>query len=275
MIDLTKYSQNLVESGGMFFTEKESEVSYPESGNDDFYQIEENSFWFRHRNNCIIESVKRHNKNKIFFDVGGGNGFVAKGLQENGFETVLLEPGLQGCLNAKKREIETVICSTFENADFQKGSIENVGVFDVVEHIENDVEFLKEIYSFLEKDGLIYITVPAYNFLWSNDDKYAGHYRRYTVKELENKLKGIGYSIEYSTYIFSILVIPVFFFRTLPSLFNPKKKEKKMDDNKDDHTVKTGIVEKLINKVWQMELKRIKTGRKNRFGGSCFVIAKK
>jgi len=193
MIDYKNYSNDLFFKEGILFSTKESKVSYPESGNEVCFQIEENSFWFKHRNNCIIESVKKHNKNTVFFDIGGGNGYVTKGLQENGFNTILVEPGLAGCLNAKKRNLDNVICSTLENANFQKESIENIGPFDVVEHIENDVEFLKSIHSFLEKDGLLYITVPAYNFLWSKDDISAGHYRRYTLKSIEKKLKEIGF----------------------------------------------------------------------------------
>ena len=48
-----KYSDRLYENNGIYFSEKRTEVSYPEEGNKDFFEIEENSFWFNHRNNCI------------------------------------------------------------------------------------------------------------------------------------------------------------------------------------------------------------------------------
>ena len=41
-------------------------------------QLEEDSFWFNHRNNIIANAVKKHSKGNVFFDIGGGNGFVAK-----------------------------------------------------------------------------------------------------------------------------------------------------------------------------------------------------
>ena len=44
--------------------------------------------------------------NNVYFDVGGGNGFVAKGLEEKGISTVLIEPGIQGCINAKNRGLK-------------------------------------------------------------------------------------------------------------------------------------------------------------------------
>src|SRR5882762_915370 len=98
------------------FSKKISKISYPETGNENCFQIEENSFWFNHRNNCVREAVLRYSPNSIFFDIGGGNGFVARELENKGISTVLVEPGIQGCLNAKKRNLKNLICSTLENA---------------------------------------------------------------------------------------------------------------------------------------------------------------
>ena len=68
-------------------------------------ELEDFSFWFKHRSNRIIELVKKLSVNEIFFDVGGGNGFVSLGLQQGGINVALLEPGVSGVINAKKKEI--------------------------------------------------------------------------------------------------------------------------------------------------------------------------
>jgi hypothetical protein len=67
-------------------------------GNEACYQIEESSFWFKHRNACIEAAVKCHppRSGGPIFDVGGGNGFVARGLMRAGFETVFLNLLLSG-----------------------------------------------------------------------------------------------------------------------------------------------------------------------------------
>ena len=67
---------------------------YPLEG-ENLHQIEESSFWFKHRNACIEAAVKCHppRSGGPIFDVGGGNGFVTLGLIRAGFETVLVEPG--------------------------------------------------------------------------------------------------------------------------------------------------------------------------------------
>lgn len=277
-MNLENYLNNLVERDGVFFSKKESKISYPESGNGDCFQIEENSFWFKHRNNCIVESVKKHSPESVFFDVGGGNGFVAKGLENNGIPTVLLEPGIQGCFNAKKRNLKNVVCSTLENASINQNTIPAIGLFDVVEHIEDDFAFLKTVNDFLKQDGLVFITVPAYKTLWSNDDVVAGHFRRYTLKRLENVLKRAGFSIEYSTYIFSILPIPVYFFRALPSKLNKIIKNtdsKDLSKYKTEHENKEGFIGKFLSRIWNLELGRVRNDKKIAFGGSCFVVAKK
>lgn len=275
MIKIEDYTQDLVEKDGIYFAKQESEISYPESGNQDCFQLEEDSFWFKHRNNCIAEAIKKHCPNTVFFDIGGGNGFVSKALQDNNIESVLVEPGIQGCLNAKKRNLKTIICSTLENASFKNDTIGSIGLFDVVEHIENDVDFLKSIHYYLEKNGYVFITVPAFNALWSNEDVDAGHYRRYTTESLEKKLRSVGFEIVQSTYIFSILPIPVFFFRTLPSKLGLNKKSNEISKHKKEHKTKTGFVNNILNKIWSSEINRIKNGKRIPVGGSCFIVAMK
>ena len=271
---INQYTKNLSEKEGIFFSKNKSEVSYPEEGNEVCFQIEENSFWFSHRNNCIIESFQKYCPERVFFDIGGGNGYVAKGLQDIGVNTVLLEPGLTGCQNAKKRGLKNIICSTLENAEFGKCSIPSIGLFDVVEHIEDDLTFLTSIHDYLEEGGYVFITVPAHNFLWSQEDIVAGHYRRYTLRQISEKLKKVGFTIVSSTYFFSVLPIPIFLSRSIPFLVRWKKKGSDKDRAIRNHSKKS-FSEKILNSIWSSEIKRIKLGKKIPFGGSCLVVAQK
>ena len=56
---------------------------------------------------------------------------------------------------------------------------------DVVEHIKNDKQIIKNFYDFLKKDGHILITVPAFNFLFSNKDIALKHFRRYRKSNIK------------------------------------------------------------------------------------------
>lgn len=75
------------------------------------------------------------------FDIGGGNGFVALGIKNAGREVVLVEPGPEGVRNARVRGLTTIICSTLEDAGFLKHTIPAIGIFDVLEHVEDDTAF--------------------------------------------------------------------------------------------------------------------------------------
>lgn len=276
MLNLEKYTIGFIEKEGILFSKGKSTISYPENRNELCYHIEDSSFWFTHRNNCIITAIKKlHCPDDIFFDIGGGNGFVTKGLEENGIQTILVEPDFTACLNAKKRNLKNIICSDLINAHFNNGNIYAIGLFDVIEHIENDIEFLKHIHSILQKNGHVYITVPAFNILWSNKDFNFIHYRRYTIKELARNLKNTGFTIEYSTYLFSFLFIPIFLFRAIPNLLRFNKKTYNFEKHKNEHKRRKGIIGKFIEKICEFELNRIKSGKKILIGSTCFVIGTK
>lgn len=249
-------------------------ISYPEDGNELCAEIEDHSFWFKHRNNVIIEGLKNYPvPNGAFFDVGGGNGYVSKGLIEAGIDCLLIEPGMKGAARAVERGVKNVICATLESAGLEKHSISGVGLFDVVEHIEDDKGFLENIRSFMQPQGRVYITVPAYNFLWSNEDVYAGHFRRYTLSSISDVLAKAGFSIEYATYFFSFLPPGIFLLRSLPSLLGKKQRASVEESRKQHQTDKSGG-NGILNKLLEAEIKRIRAKKVIPFGGSCFVVAK-
>lgn len=269
------YFSGLIQKDGIYFSKGDVQISYPDEGNQGCYQLEDNSFWFRHRASCIIEAVKKFHIQNYFFDIGGGNGFVSKALTDVGVLTVLLEPGLSGCINAKERGLNNIICGTLESANFPEASIQSIGLFDVLEHIEEDHSFLTKVHFSLKQNGVLFLTVPAFKFLWSEEDDFAKHFRRYTLSELEEKLKKLGFSIKYSTYIFSVIPFPVFLFRTFPYLLGFKKRQLNMKQHSNDHRERNGILSRLLDKIWKFEVNYVKRGIKIPFGGSCFIVAEK
>jgi 2-polyprenyl-3-methyl-5-hydroxy-6-metoxy-1,4-benzoquinol methylase len=269
-MNFQEIATNLQFSDGIWYSKTINRVSYPEDGNQNTFLVEENSFWFLHRNHCIAELVKRFSPNSCLFDIGGGNGKVSQALENEGIETVLVEPGKAGILNAKKRNIKNLICSTLEDAAFIPGSIPSIGLFDVLEHVEDDNTFLNELNRLLIPNGKIYISVPAYSLLWSNDDDLGGHYRRYNLNLLEKKLTQTGFTILYKTYIFCALPIPIFLLRSIPSRLGLSKNQIVVAEHKRIHS---GMA--ILNKVHQWELRRIQKWKTIPFGGSCLIAASK
>jgi 2-polyprenyl-3-methyl-5-hydroxy-6-metoxy-1,4-benzoquinol methylase len=273
--DLTAIADNVMQQDGIWFSKTKKEVSYPKEGSDHCFEIEDNSYWFQHRNRCIELLVKRFSPDTTFFDIGGGNGFVSTGLQKSGIETVLIEPSIDGVNNAKKRGLNNLVCSTLEDASFKLNSLAAIGVFDVVEHIEDDMTFLKQLHSYLEPNGKLYITVPAFNFLWANDDEYAGHFRRYTIAELKRKLGSLGFEINLSTYLFASLVIPIWMFRVIPSKLGFQKNLNNINKDKSEHGNNGGILTRLIKRTVEWEFERLIKKSTIPFGSSCLVVVTK
>lgn len=212
--------------------------------------------------------------NAPIFDVGGGNGFVSLGLLNEGFDVVMIEPGVNGAINAKKRGIKHVICGTTHSAKFKSRTIPAIGVFDVVEHIEDDIGFLKHLWDLLVPGGMLYVTVPAHQALWSHEDVDGGHFRRYTLSNLISRMGKSGFKVSYSSYIFTYLPLFVLFLRKIPYKLNLVRSTASSSIKK-DHSSPDGIGSKILNYLHKWERNKI-TGRKRiPFGGSCMVTAKK
>ena len=250
-----------------------SAISYPADGNDLYFEIEEFSYWFAHRNRCIIELMRQFPPAGTIYDIGGGNGFVSVGLQKAGFETVLVEVGT-GAVNAKKRGLKNVVQGTLAETGLAPGAMDAAGAFDVVEHIQDDIAFLREIHCFLRPGGRFYCAVPAEKWLWSDEDVHAGHFRRYDKKSLTLVMEQAGFEVEFISGIFSWLVGPLFLLKTL--LFRFRKGKKVMVKNieavKADHRLPAAIYA-IVGVVNKWELSRLMEKRPIPFGSSLLCVA--
>ena len=64
----------------------------------------------------------------------------------------------------------------------------------VIEHIENDVEYVRELASRVRSGGLVVITVPARQEKWTLEDDLVSHLRRYSRESLEIVMREAGLS---------------------------------------------------------------------------------
>lgn len=99
------------------------------------------------------------------------------------------------------------------------GKYDLITAFDVLEHIGDDVKFLKDVKNLLKPGGHILMTVPAYQFLWSELDIVLKHYRRYRAGEVSSKLEGAGYEVKKISYFMSFLAPLIFVYRTGRKIF--------------------------------------------------------
>lgn len=80
-------------------------------------------------------------------------------------------------------------------------SFDSVVLINVLEHMEDDGEALKNIFKVLVPGGNLLIIVPAHAALYGQMDALAGHYRRYEKASLANLLDDAGFLVEDISYI--------------------------------------------------------------------------
>jgi SAM-dependent methyltransferase len=110
----------------------------------------------------------------------------------------------------------TTIESDLESLKLPSESIQCVGLFDVIEHVENRTFLLTEVFRCLHKDGKLVITVPAFKWLWSVADNDVGHHLRYSRGTLKRELRKNGFDVQSSKYMFFSLVFPILLLRAIP-----------------------------------------------------------
>jgi SAM-dependent methyltransferase len=94
-------------------------------------------------------------------------------------------------------------------ADYDKIGYErfdSIIAINVLEHVEDDIFALQQLYKMLRSEGILIALVPCHKFLYNVIDTNVGHFRRYTKKDLELKIRKTRFSIERMFY-FNILGI--------------------------------------------------------------------
>lgn len=249
-------------------------VDYPDEANAFCFAVEDRSFWFQHRNAVIVDLVRRFPPGGFIADIGAGNGYVSRGLTQAGFETLILEPGPNGIQNARTRGLSPLVCATLQDAAFRRESLPSAAMFDVLEHIEDDIGVLRLLHDALVPNGRIYLTVPSFQTLWSSEDELAGHHRRYTISTLNARLQSAGFTPEFGTYFFAPLPFPIFLLRSIPSRLGLRKATDVTKISQELQPSEGGAV-KVLKAALDVERNLLQRGWRMPTGSSCLVIARK
>lgn len=242
-------------------------VSFPKSlytGNS----LKRDDFWSRHRASVVIDSIRSMNK-QVIWELGGGDGRVGLQLAEAEIGVISIEPVYDGCAKVAKMGLP-VFSGKLQDLNLPNYSLPAVGFFDVLEHIEDDKEFLKYVHSKLASSGLIFLTVPAHKWLFSEHDIALGHFRRYGLAKLVKLINESGFEIIRADYLFSVLVPAAILLRRIPFLLKKKRGVEFVLKNSEQVLQVSSIIDKLLKIIFRLE-------RKTRFpfGLSIFAVAKK
>jgi SAM-dependent methyltransferase len=188
--------------------------NYPSEIYSRLCRLEERHFWFRARNRIILRVFRQylaHRQRPRILEVGCGTGFVLQGLAaEKCYELIGADSHIAALRHARDRlpGIELVQLDA-QNLPYES-EIDAIGAFDVIEHIAEDESALAGFCRALRPSGIVVVTVPQHQWLWSSVDEQAGHKRRYARQDLLAKITAAGFDILHVTS-FVMTLLPVLY----------------------------------------------------------------
>jgi 2-polyprenyl-3-methyl-5-hydroxy-6-metoxy-1,4-benzoquinol methylase len=170
-----------------------------------------------------LEAIKKyisHTNNQVILDVGAGSGYFSKELlastsaKESWCIDISYPLELEENIGQKK---------IYYRKKIEESNANLILMMDVLEHIDNDLEFLKKYKDICKNGSKFIITVPAFNFLWSTHDEFLEHKRRYTIKTLSELVLKSGLTISNINYYYGILFPLVILMRLFINNISTKK----------------------------------------------------
>jgi SAM-dependent methyltransferase len=193
-----------------------------------FAALEERHWWFRGRRRlypALLEGLLERDLGRpprglAVVDVGCGAGGFLGVLQR--FGAVLgLEPDPECVAFCRERGFPRTAVASSLALPLADASQDLVCLWDVLEHVADDGAALAEARRCLKPGGHLALSVPAYPWLYSNNDRMARHYRRYTRGVLRRRLVEAGFEVRRATYV-NVLLCPAI----VPAVLLVKLKER-------------------------------------------------
>ena len=227
-------------------------------------------FWFVARQRLIVWALQRYfPEARTFCDFGCGGGGVLKAIHERCSQLKLTgaDALAQGLTRARQRAPS----AEFVQLDLRRipfdGEFDAAGIFDVLEHLDDDVAALEMLRSAIVAGGGLLITVPQHQFLWSAMDEFSHHRRRYHRRELVDKVRRAGFRIEYVTSFMTLL---------LPALLIARVGKRDPATLEPAAELRIGPgVNRVLSAICAIEFEAIRLGWSLPAGGSLLAVARR
>jgi SAM-dependent methyltransferase len=238
-----------------------------------FAELEQSHFWFIGRRRIFTHLLERelgtNGSGRTILDVGCGTGGMLEPLSRFGHVTGIdtSPEAIQVC---RERGFERVQVGSAYELPVPDGSVDVITMFDTIEHVPDDARVLAESRRAMRAGGLLFLSVPAYQFLYANNDRVAHHERRYTARQLRTRLGAAGFQPTQVTY-FNTLLFPAI----LPAVLAKKGLERVRDPG--DTTNLTHSIPAPMNRALagiMSSERRLLERRSLPFGHSIIAIAR-
>lgn len=257
--------------GILGFTSPAEGESFEAAFFDELAAVEEGSFWFRSRNRLVVWALDRFFPHATaLLEVGCGNGFVLQGLRAARPDLTLTGAELfaEGLMIARSR-LPGIALLQFDARQMPfDAEFDVIGAFDVLEHIDEDDEVLRQLRQAVQPGGGILLTVPQHPWLWSSADDYAHHKRRYTRDVLVRKVADAG---------FEVVHVTSFIVALLPLLVASRLRRRRLDASFDPTAeLQLGCVaDRALECITSAELMLTKRGLRWPVGGSLVLVGRR
>lgn len=177
-----------------------------------FAALEDKHFWFVSRRRIFFDLLDRALRGKQDLDVleiGCGTGGMLGAMQRYG-RVHGVDVAKDFVAYCKQRGYQRVLTGSGYELPLASERFDVVGLFDTMEHIEDDQRALQEVRRVLRPGGIAFVSVPAYQFLWSQNDRIAHHCRRYTAPRLRRVMEAAGLRLKrlsyFNTFLFPLIL---------------------------------------------------------------------
>jgi len=160
-------------------------------------ELEARHWWFRGRRAVctgLLRDELAGEAPKRVLDLGAGSGGFLAELRALGAQVVYTDLDAGVLAACRERGFPNGVRARGEGLPFRDASFDLVCLFDVLEHIADDVHALREVRRVLRPGGHVCLHVPAHPFLFARNDEVAGHERRYTRRSLDRALQSAGFT---------------------------------------------------------------------------------
>jgi len=167
-------------------------------------------WWFLGRRAVILAEMTRRlpASGVRLAELGCGSGGMLEALGRFGTAVgVEMDPALRA--RARERGLDVRAGALPDAIPLEPGRWDAVCLFDVLEHVDDEAGALAACRRLLAPGGRLFVTVPAYAWLWSRHDELLGHRRRYTARALRRAAERGGYTVERLTYFNTLLAPPI------------------------------------------------------------------
>jgi glycosyltransferase involved in cell wall biosynthesis len=181
-------------------------------------RLEREHWWFRAKRRLVEDRLSDHaaDRSGTVIDVGCGTGALVAEL-ERGFARVVGTDLSEHAARLARREAGArPLLARAEALPFPDETATVLTSLDVVEHLDDDVVGLEELRRVIRPRGLLLLTVPAYDWAWSDHDVALGHRRRYTAARLRAATERAGFDVIEVSYFHAWLVPLAFVMRKTP-----------------------------------------------------------